>query len=733
MKTKRLLVAIVLQLVLVLCIMVSTGEAVNKTLRDTNINIDTFAKVDNATSSYTGLNSYTVDGIERAWQQWFWYRVGPAGGETSLDKLTKTTPSQPTPSSLLLTYTLASQFDISIHYELTPYLSGAGKAGLKKTVTITNTSTADLDYHLFEFSDYDLSETGEVVGDNDNVEVINNKVYQNGSQSSGGVTLVHESSLPPSKFDIDNGSGAVKGDLTDTEPSDFSNPQTPYSYGSDIQFVKQWDITIPAGQSVSFTITDSFYPTLPVTASVINPSSCVTYGGQADYTINFDNLANNSAGTEDLTSFKVIDYLPKNTTPTINPPVDGSIYDPIANTVTWSLPTLEAGAAQQTRQLSTNVNSATDLFNNVLLVSDQAFPTRIPVSDFTVDPVPTSLLCNHPPTMTDISKTPINKNEGDAFSIQVVALDQDKDSLAYSLSGAPAGMTISSTGLISWASCVAGTYAITATATDSGPGSLTVSKTFTLIVTKVNHPPAITSTPVTTATNGVQYKYTVTATDQDNDALTFFPSSFPGGSNMAINPTTGEITWTPVKTAALFPQYVKVGVTDGTNYGYQEFNITVTTTNPNIPVISTTNPPATTAIVGTPYSYQVAASDKDYDTLYYKLTSFPVGMKIGVIPTKIGLIEWTPTADQVNNSFPVTVEVVDGYGGVATLSYSITVGAESAKTTPVITWTNPVAITFGTALSVTQLNATANVPGTFVYNPAVGTILTAGNKILSAA
>jgi len=45
--------------------------------------------------------------------------------------------------------------------------------------------------------------------------------------------------------------------------------------------------------------------------------------------------------------------------------------------------------------------------------------------------------------------------------------------------------------------------------------------------------------------------------------------------------------------------------------------------------------------------------------------------------------------------------------------------------TPVITWPKPADITYGTALSPTQLNATANVPGTFVYTPAAGTVLSA--------
>jgi hypothetical protein len=51
--------------------------------------------------------------------------------------------------------------------------------------------------------------------------------------------------------------------------------------------------------------------------------------------------------------------------------------------------------------------------------------------------------------------------------------------------------------------------------------------------------------------------------------------------------------------------------------------------------------------------------------------------------------------------------------------------------TPVITWTNPAAVVYGLSLSATQLNATASVPGTFHYNPAMGTILSAGTDTLS--
>ena len=46
-------------------------------------------------------------------------------------------------------------------------------------------------------------------------------------------------------------------------------------------------------------------------------------------------------------------------------------------------------------------------------------------------------------------------------------------------------------------------------------------------------------------------------------------------------------------------------------------------------------------------------------------------------------------------------------------------------------WPTPAPITYGTALSATQLDATDSTPGTFTYTPALGTVLTAGKQTLS--
>lgn len=56
----------------------------------------------------------------------------------------------------------------------------------------------------------------------------------------------------------------------------------------------------------------------------------------------------------------------------------------------------------------------------------------------------------------------------------------------------------------------------------------------------------------------------------------------------------------------------------------------------------------------------------------------------------------------------------------------------SNQATSTVSWAQPAAITFGTALSAAQLNATLNVPGGCTYSPALGTVLGAGTQTLTA-
>jgi hypothetical protein len=80
-----------------------------------------------------------------------------------------------------------------------------------------------------------------------------------------------------------------------------------------------------------------------------------------------------------------------------------------------------------------------------------------------------------------------------------------------------------------------------------------------------------------------------------------------------------------------------------------------------------------------------------------------------------------------------TYDFTATYGGDGTYdpSTSNVVQVVVRKVTPEITWADPAPIVYGTALSGTQLNATASVPGNFTYSIPAGTILDAGPHGLS--
>jgi cobalamin biosynthesis protein CobD/CbiB len=82
---------------------------------------------------------------------------------------------------------------------------------------------------------------------------------------------------------------------------------------------------------------------------------------------------------------------------------------------------------------------------------------------------------------------------------------------------------------------------------------------------------------------------------------------------------------------------------------------------------------------------------------------------------------------------PASSELATYTAATATVSMQV---LSVTRTTPTIVWATPAAIPAGTALSVTQLNATAvtgaplsfTVPGIFVYSPPAGTVPPAGNN-----
>jgi hypothetical protein len=101
--------------------------------------------------------------------------------------------------------------------------------------------------------------------------------------------------------------------------------------------------------------------------------------------------------------------------------------------------------------------------------------------------------------------------------------------------------------------------------------------------------------------------------------------------------------------------------------------------------------------------------------------------------TPAGTFTYSPASDTVLGAGTKTLSVtfiptdtVDYNNGAASVTLTVN------KATPNVNWPTPAAITYGTALSATQLDASAAPAGTFTYSPTSGTVLGAGSRTLSA-
>ena len=112
-------------------------------------------------------------------------------------------------------------------------------------------------------------------------------------------------------------------------------------------------------------------------------------------------------------------------------------------------------------------------------------------------------------------------------------------------------------------------------------------------------------------------------------------------------------------------------------------------------------------------------------TVQFQIDGSNAGSPVAV---SSGAAAYTTSTLAVGSHSVVAVYSGDGnFAGGTSPTFNESVG----KATPTITWGTPAAMTYGTALSGTQLNANASVAGTFSYSAAMGTVLPAGIQTLS--
>ena len=100
--------------------------------------------------------------------------------------------------------------------------------------------------------------------------------------------------------------------------------------------------------------------------------------------------------------------------------------------------------------------------------------------------------------------------------------------------------------------------------------------------------------------------------------------------------------------------------------------------------------------------------------------------------TVAGSLTYSPSAGTILTAGSHTLSVT--FTPTDTTDYTTaaaTVTLTVNKAAPAIAWATPAAITYGTALSAAQLDATASVAGKFAYSPAAGTVPPVGTDTLT--
>jgi len=144
---------------------------------------------------------------------------------------------------------------------------------------------------------------------------------------------------------------------------------------------------------------------------------------------------------------------------------------------------------------------------------------------------------------------------------------------------------------------------------------------------------------------------------------------------------------------------------------------------------------------------------KDLDgTYYYSSSSGEAGFQIasgsehqlyGVGGSSGGgssykcLIAYTSCEDSNNAQVEICQDKPGIFGGACQCGVTVYFRENQPVTqqlgVPIVIWTNPAPIGYGTALGYSQLNASATVSGNYAYFPTIGSVLSAGTNLLSVA
>ncbi|HEX8619305.1 MAG TPA: MBG domain-containing protein, partial [Thermoanaerobaculia bacterium] len=357
--------------------------------------------------------------------------------------------------------------------------------------------------------------------------------------------------------------------------------------------------------------------------------------------------------------------------------------------------------------------------------------------------------------------------DGTQHSASATARDANGDDVSGSIAITYDGSTTAPTN--------AGTYAVVATFTSSNPNFKNASGNGTLTIGKAT--PVVTVTAGTFVYDGTPHPATAVARDANGSEISgTFAITYDGSttaptnagtyavvatftsSNPNFTNATGNGTLTITKATPVVSWSDPADIVYGTPLSASQLNATA-----NVAGTFTYTPAAGTVLnAGANQTLSVhfaPADSQNYDLVNGTVVHIDVLQATPVVTVTGGPFVYdgaqhTATAvardangNEISGTFVITYDGsttaptnAGTYAVVATFTSSDPNFTNASgngsltitKATPIVSWSHPADIVYGTPLSATQLNATANVSGTFTYTPAAGTILNAGaNQTLS--
>jgi hypothetical protein len=160
------------------------------------------------------------------------------------------------------------------------------------------------------------------------------------------------------------------------------------------------------------------------------------------------------------------------------------------------------------------------------------------------------------------------------FPLRATDTDLPAQRLTYRLAIGPAGMVVTTNGVLSWTPTEAQGPSTNRVRVSVSDGVSGISQEFDVIVAERNQPPVWTDPGTRRVSEGLSMRFQLRATDADLPAQTLVFRLVGGPEGLVVS-TNGVLSWSPTEAQGPSTNRVEVSVSDGVVSVSQEFRIVV--------------------------------------------------------------------------------------------------------------------------------------------------------------